>query len=597
MRSDTEEIKKRINIVDLVGEYVPLKKSGTNFRGLCPFHDEKTPSFMVSPSKQIWHCFGCGMGGDHFEFIEQMEGSDFREALELLAKRAGIQLVAPSPVHRQQQDKKKVLFEINEWAAKYYAKVLSDSPQAQSARDYLAKRGFKPETVKAWQLGFAPDDFHNFENFIIQKGYQRSEVAQAGLLVEKDGGFYDRFRGRIMFPLFDIHGRVVGFTARILQGDEKTAKYINSPETLIYNKSELLYGLNFAKIDIRKQEKAIVVEGNADVITAHEAGYQNVIGSSGTALTESHLQALERFTEQLVFAFDVDEAGLAAARRAVEMALSKGFEVSIVAIPFDQAKDPDELIRKDPQLWEERVRAAKPFMDFYFEQTFAKITPDTSQRKKLAVKELLPLVALMPNPIDRAHYTKKLADRIQVEERLIMEILNKHLSRESSSVPVSQETKTAVAKKSKLEVLERRALGLLLKFTKQLRGEWQDLDEAEFSVPVLKEIFIKGKKQAESAPEEANFETIFSDFPEQLGQVKLLVFGTENELERMGDWDLNKIKKEFFDSLRQETIKTRMKDLGSLIRTAEASGEISRVKELSFRFNNLSKELTRFYGD
>src|SRR3989344_4410306 len=226
----SEEIKDRINIVDLIGERVQLKKAGVNYRGLCPFHHEKTPSFMVSPSKQIWHCFGCGLGGDMFEFVKQTEGVEFPEALEILASRAGITLRKPDGNYQAQTDQKKTLFDINNWAALFYAKILSDSKAAKPARDYLAKRGLKPETIKTWQIGYAPEDYHAFENFIVKKGYTKQEAVAAGVLIKKDetsryaqgDSYFDRFHGRIMFPLFYLHGRVVGFTGRILIEKENT---------------------------------------------------------------------------------------------------------------------------------------------------------------------------------------------------------------------------------------------------------------------------------------------------------------------------------------------------------------------------------------
>ena len=222
----SEEIKEKINIVDLIGEYVQLKKAGVNFRAVCPFHQEKTPSFLVSPVKQIWHCFGCSLGGDVFEFIKQIEGVEFPEALHMLASRAGVVLRRSTVEYQKETDQKKALLAINELAAKYFAKVLAESQSASEARDYLNKRGLKPETVQKWQLGFSPLDFHAFENFIVKKGFQKKEAADAGLLVRKDdtGEYFDRFRGRVMFPLFDLHGRVVGFTARILKAGEGQAK-------------------------------------------------------------------------------------------------------------------------------------------------------------------------------------------------------------------------------------------------------------------------------------------------------------------------------------------------------------------------------------
>ena len=599
--SDTEDIKNKINIVDLVGEYVQLKKAGVNFKSPCPFHEEKTPSFVVSPSKQIWHCFGCGLGGDHFEFIKEIEGVEFREALEILAQRAGVVLEKPTRAHLAAQDKKKVLYELNELAAKYFAKVLKDSPIAARAREYLQDRGFKQETVDSWQIGYAPDSFHAFDEFVIKKGYQKKEALEAGLLAEKDNEYFDRFRDRIMFPLFDIHGRVVGFTARILDssglernrevaGSGHSAKYINSPETLIYQKSELVFGLNRAKTEIRKAGEAVVVEGNVDVITAHEAGFTNVVGSSGTAFTEKQLQALKRFTENLSFAFDTDEAGLMAVRKAVEQALKIGFNVKVVTIPKEVAKDPDELIRSDVNLWAGAVEGAQVFLDFYFASTFARIDLTGSLGKKQAARELLPLIALLPDEIDRSHYIQLLAQKLGVSEDVLRDAL-KGPSAQSQQAQGEQARKKT-KRLTKLEILERRVLGLLLKFSKNLYNDWSDLVPEDFSVPVLREIFRKCEGAVSDSGFE--FEVVFKEDEDLSSESRLLVFGIENELAQIQEWDLGSVKKEFIASLKQEILRRQMKDLTHKIQLAESEGRQDVARELSSEHHNLSKELSSF---
>src|SRR3989344_38432 len=493
----SEEIKTKLNVVDFVGEYVKLKKSGANFRGLCPFHDEKTPSFMVSPAKQIWHCFGCGLGGDIFEFVKQMEGGEFPEALQILA----------------------------------------EPPVAAAAREYLGKRGFKPETVVSWQLGYAPNDFHTFENFIIKKGYQKSEAVKAGLLIEKpaspaggDGGFYDRFRDRVMFPLFDQHGRVVGFTARILhQGSPSTgsgsttAKYVNSPETAIYSKSYLVYGLHAAKNGIRKNDAAVVVEGNVDVITSHEAGFDNVVGSSGTAFAAGQLELLKRFSQNLIFAFDVDVAGLTAKRRAVELALSQGFNVKIAAIPKSVAKDPDELIRRDPALWRGALQGAKNFLDFYFDAIFANLNLEDSQAKKQAVAELIPLLSLLPDPLDRNHYRQRLALKLRVDEKLVLEVLNRRLAaRERKSVT----PRPPVVKKTRQELLERRVLSLMLRTGAEFPDEWNILADDDFTFLLLQQVFLEVKPLIQN--HNFDLEAFLGSHPKWQPELELLLFGLEN---------------------------------------------------------------------
>jgi DNA primase len=601
----SEEIKDKINIVDLISEYVPLRKAGVNFRALCPFHQEKTPSFIVSPSKQIWHCFGCQIGGDIFEFIKQSEGVEFPEALQILASRAGVTVVRPTIEYRKEQDQKDTLLAINDLAARFYAKILAESRVAVQAREYLAKRGLKPETIQKWQLGYAPSDFHVFENFIIKKGYQKREAVAAGLLVEKDqavsvgqsGDFFDRFRDRIMFPLFDIHGRVVGFTGRILEGataagsvPQAAGKYVNSPETLIYSKSNLLYGLHLAKTEIRKTDQVIIVEGNMDVITCHEAGFSNVVGSSGTALTERQLAILERFTNNLAFSFDVDEAGLLATRRAVELALAKGFNVKIISLPKSLAKDPDELIRREPALWAEQVKNAKNFLDFYFEAIFANLNLDDSLAKKQAVGDFLPLLALVPDPIDRMHYVQRLSRKISVDERILLELLNKRLS--AAKGPSMKLSRPAPRRLEKQEILERRILGLLLKFPEKLQKDWEDLEVEDFTTQVLCQIIqsikplVLAGKYLESERENLK--------PSLVQEIDLLVFAVENELSLKPDWSLEDVRTQFLTEYRITATKHKMEELVNKIRFAENQGRLEEIKNLSLEFNNLSQELSKY---
>src|SRR3989338_3860194 len=591
----SEEIKEKINIVDLIGETVQLKKAGVNFRGLCPFHHEKSPSFIVSPSKQIWHCFGCGLGGDVFKFIEQSEGVEFREALDILASRAGVTLRRPEGSVSYSPDKKKTLYEINNWAAMYYAKVLSYSESAKSAREYLLKRGLKAETVKAWQIGYAPESYHAFEEFIVKKGYTKQEAADAGLLVRKDdGSFFDRFHDRVMFSIFDMHGRIVGFTGRILQDKEGASKYVNSPETVIYNKSRLIYGLHLAKTEIRRQDAVIVVEGNIDVITCHEAKYANVVGSSGTALTAMQLEMLKRFTENISFALDADEAGLAATRRAVELALAAGFNVKIISIPKSLAKDPDELIRKDPGRWEDQVKNAQSFMDFYFERVFATIDLQSNTGKKQAVREILPLLSQLPDSIDRVHFAQKLAGAVEVSEKVIVDLLNKNSSQAKPALkPAAPQPDRQPRKKTKQELLEARVLCLLLKFSEELTVDLNILNESDFSVPLHQEIFRA--MSAENKAGRLQLENVLADYPGLASEIDLLVFALENEIALTPGRNLESLKKTFLSQFHLEAIRRRMLILTAQIKNAEAAGKKELVKSLSFEFNNLATQLSKFH--
>lgn len=601
----SEEIKEKINIVDLIGETVVLKKAGVNFRGLCPFHQEKSPSFIVSPVKQIWHCFGCGLGGDIFKFVEQSEGVEFREALEIMASRAGITLRRPEGGVSYSPDKKKALYDINNWAALYYAKVLSDSEGAKGAREYLERRGLKGESIKQWQIGYAPDGYHAFEEFIVKKGYTKSEAVEAGLLIGKDdGSYFDRFHDRVMFPLFDMHGRIVGFTGRILERSTaaggvppQAGKYVNSPETLIYSKSRLIYGLNFAKTEIRKKDAVVIVEGNIDVITCHEAGYKNVVGSSGTALTQMQLESLRRFTENISFALDADEAGLAATRRAVELALAAGFNVKIVTIPKSLAKDPDELIRKNPEAggWEQQLETAQNFLDFYFGRIFATMDLQSNTGKKQAVRELVPLLSLLPDSIDRVHYAQKLAQAVGVEEKVILDLVNKQNFEKQKPAypPKADQSGKLPRKKTKQEFLEARVLGLLLKFSGDFLEEAGHLSPADFAEPINQEIFRSITQELKGG--RMQLENILADYPKLATDIDLLVFALENEIALTPGWNMEFLKKNFIGQFHFEALRRRMQTLTAEIRSAESAGHAEQVKNLSLEFNHLSQELSKFH--
>ncbi len=590
----TDEIREKINVVDLVGETVRLKKAGVNFRGLCPFHSEKTPSFTVSPAKQIWHCFGCGLGGDVFEFVKQSEGVDFPEALQILAARAGVTLRRPEGGVSYTPDQKKNLYDINNWAALFYSKVLSDSQTAKPARDYLQKRGFRPETLKQWQIGYAPDGFHAFEEFIVKKGYTKQEAATAGLLVKReDGSYFDRFHERVMFSLFDMHGRVVGFTARILKDQDGVSKYVNSPETLIYSKSRLIYGLNLAKTEIRKRDEVIVVEGNVDVITCHEFGFSNVVGSSGTAFTNPQLESLKRFTENISFALDADAAGVVATRRAVELALAAGFNVKIISIPRALAKDPDELIRKDPSLWENAVKSVQSFLDFYFTRILATMDLQSATGKKQAVREILPLLSLLPDSIDRVHYSQKLAGAVSVDPKVIIELLNKAgLSKFKSAQGGSSESSQSIPRKTKQEILEARVLGLILKFPEELALDIPSLKAEDFSLPVHREIFQTIAEAYSSG--RLNMENLLSEHPKLATNLNLLVFALDNEISFEGGGNLESLKQNFLGQFREALIRKSMRQLTAEIKNAETAGNPELVKTLSLEFNHLAGELSKF---
>ena len=427
-----DQIKNRLNIIDVLGEYIQLKSAGANYKALCPFHQEKTPSLMVSQEKQIWHCFGCSLGGDVFEFVKQIEGVDFPEALRILAKKVGIELKHQNPAEKRwwqkQQSQKSRLYEIMELAAQFWHLTLIKSPKAERARTYLATRAISDLTQDEFKLGWSVDEWRALCDFLLKRGFTAPEIISSGLAVKKIAGsqnvnYYDRFRGRLMFPITDANSQIVGFGGRILEEQQDTAKYVNTPQTEIYNKSQILYGLDKAKTEIRKQNLAIIVEGYFDAISSHQAGVKNVIAVSGTALTLEQIKLLKRWTKNIALAFDFDQAGIGAAVRSMEIASSLGMNIKAIKIP--QGKDPDECIRDNPQSWQTAIKDAQSFIDYYFDIVCCGLNFSKLEDKKTASSKLLAVISKIYDPIGQAHYLQKLSRLIKVREEDLRQAMNK----------------------------------------------------------------------------------------------------------------------------------------------------------------------------
>lgn len=415
-----DEIKQKLDIVSVVGEYVPLHKAGTNFKARCPFHNEKSPSFFVTPDRQIWHCFGCNIGGDMFTFVQKIEGIEFPEALRLLAQKAGVQLKQFDPRIASERNR---LHDLCAEATRFWQDCLN-SNFGLVAREYIARRNIQPKTVIDFKLGFAPDSWDATMKFLLGKGYKESEIFQAGLTVrkEKGTGFYDRFRYRLMFPIQDVNANVIGFTARTLKADEP-AKYINTPESVLYHKSNVLYALDKAKKAIRENNYVIIVEGNMDALTAYEAGYKNIVACSGTALTIEQINLLKRYTNNFALCFDQDEAGQLAAERSIDLLFKAEVNTKIVQVV--SGKDPDECIKKNPQDWEASLRQSKDVMKYYFDKYLTPENLANVMKKKQAVKVVLTQIVKMKNKIEQDHWLKELAKILQLEVNLLWDSLPK----------------------------------------------------------------------------------------------------------------------------------------------------------------------------
>lgn len=434
--SNVDEIKSRLDIVDIIGEYLPLRVAGLSFKTNCPFHSEKTPSFMVSRERQSWHCFGCGEGGDMFSFIMRQEGLEFPDALRLLASKAGVQLrQEPTHVKTEREEVGKALA----LSVKYWQNQLLENSKADTARQYLKDvRKLSDQSIAEWHLGFALDEWDGLVNYLAGVGYSEEVMVKAGVAVRKASGggrgVYDRFRNRIMFPIMNAHGQVVGATGRVLPGSSEEAKYVNTPESLLFHKGKVLYGLEKAKTAIRDQNMAVLVEGNVDVITSHAAGVKNVVAASGTALTDEQISLIKRFANTVAFAFDQDLAGDKAMKRGLLTALDAGLNVKLIDLPLsptgEKYKDPDELIQANPEAWLSAVKVAAPILDYFLER--AKRTRDLTnlEEKKLVVAELLPILNHMSDPVSVAHYLKRLSETIDVPEDSLRQVYKTSITKD-----------------------------------------------------------------------------------------------------------------------------------------------------------------------
>jgi len=389
-----DEIKQRTDIVEVISQYAALTKAGRNFRALCPFHNETRPSFFIYPEQQSWHCFGaCNTGGDVFSFIMKRENIDFGETLRLLAQRAGVTI--PSRFEPDtKKDERERLYQVNEAAAQYFHNLLLNSQAGERARNYLARRGFSPKTIADFQLGFSLNSWEALKQYLLERSYSERELLAAGLVVAtEEGKRYDRFRNRLMFPIKDSQGHTIGFGARAL--DDSLPKYINSPQTLLFDKSGSLYGINLATPTIRQQNLAVIVEGYMDVITAHQNGFTNVAAAMGTSVTEKQVSALKRLTRNMILALDADAAGDEASLRGIAFENILEAEVRITILP--RGKDPDDVIKEDAKTWQQLLDKALPVVDYTFNMVTAELDLATARGKSLAADRLLPIIAEIKN--------------------------------------------------------------------------------------------------------------------------------------------------------------------------------------------------------
>jgi DNA primase len=589
--SPIEEIKNRLDIVEVISSYIKIEKAGANYRGPCPFHSEKTPSFFVSPVRQIWHCFGsCSEGGDIFKFVMKIEGVEFGDALRILAKKAGVELKKESPKLKTERLR---LYDISELACRFFEAQLKESPGGKEAKKYLLGRGVSEESIKKWRLGYAPDVWQGLSDFLVGRGYKREEAEKAGLSLRspKSGNYYDRFRGRIIFPVFNLSSQVVGFGGRILlkageNKKEEVAKYINSPATMLYDKSRILYGLNKAGMEIRKEDACILVEGYMDAIMASQSGLENVVATSGTALTPYHLKILKRYSNNLLTAFDMDIAGNSATKRGIDMAQDFGFDIKIVEMP--QGADPADVAFKNPGKLKNLVKEAKSIHDFYFENTLSKFDKNSLEGKKKISEVLLPVIKRIPNKIEQEVWIKDLADVLGVKEESVSEELQKISLRRSGELnreeKIGKEAEKGSRRKTRKELLEEYLVVLAIKSPENISLLGEE-DFKLFSLQISQLINYIKKKGAGLAGVSA-----------EMGDA-LNYFSLKSEIEEIED---DKIKEEFKNCLREIrklAVREELNMISQKIKKAEQEKDFEKVNKLVQKFNQSSKSRSEAEAD
>ena len=603
-----EQIKSRLSIVDVVGSHIKLTKARGTYKALCPFHNEKTPSFNVSPAREAYYCFGCNRGGDIFTFVEEIEGLDFPGALKTLAERAGVELKHENLEAKSERDR---LFAIMEEAADLYEKHLEKNP---AAKEYLTGRGLEEKTIRDFRIGFAPLEWRLAYDHLKSKGYKDEEIERAGLVKQVDKPvsssgldavrgaeasdtrepyseygdegtrprneemrqtrrtYYDRFRGRVMFPVFDTGGRIVAFSGRVFghqqnQDGTDVAKYINSPETPLYDKSAVLFGYDRAKVAIRKQNFAVLVEGQMDLIMAHQAGTENAVAVSGTALTERHLALLKRLSDNLVFAFDADEAGLAATARAFQIALTLGMSVRVAAIP--EGKDPADYILKNKEGWAQVIADSKHIIDFYI-SALADAGNDSRKFRAEVEQKVLPLVLSMQSKIEQAHFIVEVARKLGLPEAAIWDEVRRLTAAGKTVLPRAAEQAPDRAQnpvQSRRQLAEKEIVGILL---------WQESHkEPAFDVPAVRKLY-----------EERIIRHNLSPYLPPEDEARSLIIRAEHTYEHGAE--LEGSLNEMLDTLEGEVLKEKQAELMQKIVEAKLHGAEEDEREYLRQFQEIT---------
>ncbi|OHB01327.1 MAG: DNA primase [Candidatus Zambryskibacteria bacterium RIFCSPLOWO2_01_FULL_35_19] len=566
MSTNVEQIKEKLDIVDIISGYIKVEKAGINYKAKCPFHNEKTPSFFISPTRQSFYCFGCGEKGDIFSFVEKFEGLDFKGALETLASKAGVELKNFKQTNDVKGEKDK-LFEIMEKATQIFEKQLIENKEALNV---LKKRGVTNDSIAKWRLGFAKNEWRSlYDN--LQNNFSKEEMLEAGLIKKTDNEtnsgqikYYDTFRDRIMFPINDSAGRVIAFSGRAIKDpstgseqENKIPKYLNSPETKLFYKSEALYGFDVAKNHIRKLDYTVLVEGQMDLLMSHQVGILNTVASSGTALTELHLKKIGKLSNRIIIAYDSDDSGEKASRRAAEMAMALGMEIKTVSLP--EGEDPASIIKKDPAKWKKALKESQHFIDFSLNKALEE-KEDRNITKEI-IKNVLPLVSLIKSEIEKSIFVKKIALKMKVHEQDVLNDLKKIEKKEDPN-----KGEDPFKNYSKIVNLERILAGIIFleefnksKKSKNLKEKWQQIVNKEKVEEIL-----------------ANFEK----------NKEALIFETEGYGEK---GSLDEIAEDILKRLELKNLKTKLQKITIILDDKNLSKKDQ--KETKTDFNKIQKRI------
>lgn len=580
---DVDKIKSKLSIVDVIESYIPLKKAGRNFKAQCPFHNEKSASFVVSPERQIWHCFGCSKGGDMFTFLEEYERVDFSESLKILAERAGIQIT--KTVFKSKRDEKKNrIYEINHLASQFYHYLLTEHPSGKEALSYVTeKRGLNKALISTYSLGYAPTQRDALSQYLLKKkGFRREELVEAGVSFLRNGRIFDFFINRLIFPILDSRGNIIAFSGRALT-DKVMPKYINTKETPVYVKGDTVFGIYQAKDGIKREGKVIVVEGEFDVITSFKEGIDNVVAVKGTALTENQIRLLKRFTHKIVFCFDTDPAGTEAQRRSISLIAKEGITSSVIIPP--EGKDPDELLRENPGLFKKALKEEMNIYDFILESSVQKEDPDTAEGKKSILLRALPYLYDIENEIIKEHYLKKLAGLLDSS----LESVTKEADKLKTPPPQTKDSPIQPQKKPRFYLVEEHLLTLLIQSSTPKESTIlasSIIDGVRLQTPNFQQLFDFIREYFKDH-ETFNHEEISQDISKELQDTFDLCLLTpipQFQTEELFNHELEKTAKE----AKLLSIKSQLSSISQSIKTAEKAGEEETIESLQKEFDTLA---------